>query len=241
MATLAELRSQILRRLNKSGAGTNEQADLDDLIHSVIREDICADHQWSYTQDVGNISLSANAREYPIPDADTELFHNLHFLQITSSGTDWYTLEGPLEYQTVYEATDENQTAEPEIYAIYQGDKVIFSPIPDKTYQVRVHYWKYPARLGDADSNFLTRKYPELLVYGVCARFAAYYGDSAKAGLYENIFQAEKARVIQKDRVARAPTNRVFRQSAAAGQRRAGIGRRRNRSNTGTYAADTFP
>lgn len=238
MPTKAALRSRIIRALTRSGLGSNEKDDIDGYIQSIIREDLCGDHAWGFMQRITTLPIVEGVREYGAPEIASDLFRDINFIEIGDnvSGSTWLSLE-ETELQTLYEAfPDEENTNEPEVWSMYQGDRILLGPIPDSPYVLRIHYWEYPEELDEDGSNFLTKHYPNLILYGVCSRALGYYGDTTKSSFYENIFQAEKARIIAADKVIRAPANRVLKISLAAGQRRIGSGRRRNRQNTGSYS-----
>lgn len=124
-----------------------------------------------------------------------------------------FYLKKEKSYKPIYITSDYNiirkfspdEQGEPE-YALL-GNK-IFSlfPAPDKEYVLHFIYYAYFSDLeNDTDSNYLTEKYPQLIIDGVCADVFAFLFEYEQAKYYEQKFAEGVVLLKRQDVIRRLP------------------------------------
>lgn len=224
---LAEIRDAVatnLRRLNVSSA---EEADLTRFINQKIREDICADHLWSFMEATVEIDTVSGTDLYAFPYPGQ--FKDCRWIGIrTDVDTDFRELDEDDNVALVFDHT--NTTDSVPVRWARSGHAFRLQPTPDSSaYRLRLNVWKYPDDLvDDADTNDLLTYWSQLVEYGVTARACLYWGESpTDAMLWEQKYRDELGKAISVDRRAQAAANRTLGISFAAGRRadkrRAGV------------------
>jgi hypothetical protein len=92
------------------------------------------------------------------------------------------------------------QTGEPIFYANYgnqdintvnQGqsfDQFYITPTPDKDYPGKIIYLGLPQFDKDSQTNFLTQRYPNLLLYACMMEAIPFLGDDERTPIFENLY-----------------------------------------------------
>ena len=227
MPNLGELRARILRNLDRANAPTTEQSDVDAWIGQVIREDICTAHNWDFMGHEEAVSSVDGTDKYDFPDSgDGSLFKDCRFIRFRTAATEDYRELEEWGEKALYQNFTELTKGEPQAWARVSPDKFMVRPIPDGAYTFKVHIWEYPAALsGDSSSNTLTDYYARLVEYGTTARALLYYGEIQAAQVWTQMFQIEKARAINSDKVRLSPYDRTLKPSLAAGRPITGLRR----------------
>tara|TARA_Y100001973_G_scaffold49685_1_gene73814 strand:- start:99 stop:821 length:723 start_codon:yes stop_codon:yes gene_type:complete len=237
MATLAELRTDVLNNLDRGGAPATEVATVTDWLNQVIREDICAEHNWDFMEAVEDVSTVASQGEYSFPDsASGNLFKDCRMIRWRESSSDDFVELEEMSDRAIFQHFSEQTDGTPQAFARVGTNKFLLRPIPDAVTTLRCHTWEYPADLAsDGATNALTLYYPRLIEYGTTARGFLYYGEYQAAQVWAQSFYQERERAIRNDRQRLAPNNRTLKLSTAAGRPAAGL-RRGSRSRQTPYS-----
>lgn len=232
MATASELRARVLRALARSpNAPTNTLADMLAFMNAVIREDVCADHDWPFMKKRFPLTLVEDVDTYAVPETAGGLLKDVRMIELReSSDDDWHPLD-ELTEEELYEASQTTTTGQPHAFGLKTESTIMFRYVPDEAYECMVHTVEFPAALTVTPdtSNFVTQKFPRLVEFGTLARAFAYFEQFQAASYYQGLFQEEKQRVLGVDRRTTAPSQLVLRQSIAAGSRAPRSTRRRGR------------
>jgi hypothetical protein len=85
----------------------------------------------------------------------------------------------PLEYVPVEAFDSAFSTGKPTRYAI--TDRLVFDPVPDAEYTVRMRYRKrIPALSAQCATNWLLRKHPDAYLYGALSQALIYFRDDER-------------------------------------------------------------
>ena len=227
MPNLGELRARILRNLDRANAPTTEQSDVDAWINQVLREDICSAHNWDVVSHEATVSSGVGTDKYLFPDSgDGTLFKDCRFIRFRTSSTEDYRELEECSEKALYQNFTELTNGEPLAWARVSPDQFMVRPIPDGEYTFKVHIWEYPETLsGDTSSNTFTNHYARLIEYGTTARAMLYYGEDQSAQVWGQMFQIEKARAINADKIRLTPYDRTLKPSLAAGRPITGLRR----------------
>ena len=143
---------------------------------------------------------------------------------------DYVTLD-EISYQGLLEDFTEQTKGTPRVWA-RRGSNYVLRPIPDATLVpgigvqggVQVLYWKYPDELVvDGGSNDLTNFYPALLEAAVTVRGLLHYGEDQRAGVWQTLYEQQRARSIKIDRARMAPADMHLNISPDAGRKARGF------------------
>lgn len=215
------------RNLGRVGVTTAEDSDVDAWINYVIREDICADHNWAGMEFTRTRTLTASTDTYAF--ANATVFKDCKWLAIRyASGQDYQLLpEVGLEVLNDHTVFTEQTEGFPRCWA-RDGNSYVLRPIPDDTYAVRERVWEYPAEIAtgsgnDSSTNFVIDYWPKLLEFGVTARGCLYYGENEAYQLWQQAYVSElgKATSVDKRRLSRA--NMTLKPSTVAGRPTPGL------------------
>lgn len=206
MATRAEIADRVQRNLGRVGVTTAEDSDVVSWINYVIREDICADHNWSAMEYTRTRTLSASNESYTFQSPT--VFKDCAWIAIRYALGQDYQIIPEVGLEIIHDHTVFTEQTEgfPRCWA-RDGEGYVLRPIPDDTYAVRERVWQYPAEMtSDSDTNFVTLYLPKLLEYGVTARGCLYYNDNEAYQLWQQAYVAElgKAVAVDKRRLSRA-------------------------------------
>lgn len=71
-------------------------------------------------------------------------------------------------------------------FAAVSGSNLIFGPYPDDNYTILGQYYARPTALSATnETNFLTTKHPDLLLYGALLHSAPYLGDDERLPIWQ--------------------------------------------------------
>ena len=87
-----------------------------------------------------------------------------------------------------------------------EGDNLIFGPYPDSAYTVTGQYYARPTALSTSnETNFLTEKWPDLLLYGTLVHSALYLGQDSRVQAWEAAYEDSVREVELDERRGRFP------------------------------------
>lgn len=82
-----------------------------------------------------------------------------------------------------------------------EGSNFIFGPYPDSAYTLKgIYFAKFAALSADADTDWILTNHPQLYLFAALAESAPFVANDERVALWEEKFQAEKARIEQADR-----------------------------------------
>lgn len=221
--TLAQMRAAVQRNLGRVGVTSTEDSDVDRIINQTIREDICADHNWSAmetTTTAETTSDGVGAKTWP----SASTFKDCEWIQVRKDSSSNYRFLDEISERAAYEAFGELSTEEGLPYCWARtGTGYLLRPIPDATYTLRIKYWAYPAELTSSDSNFVTLYWTKLLEVGATARGLLYYGENETAQLWLGMYRDELGKAVSVDRKVQAPATLTLKPSLVAGRPTPGI------------------
>lgn len=201
MSTLAQIRGRVQRNLDRLQVTTTEDSDVDALINEVIREDICADHNWSSMEAVYTMNVTASTSLYAWPNPDN--FKDCAWIKIRYESTDNYVDLTEESSHVLADADyyDETDTDRPVAWA-RAGNSFRIRPIPDaSTYSLRLMVWEYPGYLtADGNSNWLTVNRPKLVIIGATMLASLYWGEPSEAAVWQALYRDELGKAISVDR-----------------------------------------
>lgn len=224
MATLAEIRGRVQRNLDRLQVTTAEDDDVDSLINEVIREDICADHNWASMEAVYTMNVTADTSLYAWPNPDN--FKDCDWIKVRyASGEDYHDLteEGVRVLADTSRYT-ELSTERPRAWA-RAGDSFRIRPIPDvSTYGLRLKVWEYPGYLvADGNTNWFTVHKPKLVILGTTMLAAIYWGEGRDAEVWKALYDAELGKATATDKKRLSPSQMTLKPSVVAGRQESGV------------------
>ena len=221
--TLAQMRAAVQRNLGRVGVTTTEDSDVDRIINQTIREDICADHNWSAMETTTTSETTSDGvgtKTWPSPST----FKDCEWIQVRKDSSSNYRFLDELSERAILDQFGELSTEEGLPYCwARSGTSYHLRPIPDATYTLRIKYWAYPADLTSSDSNFITLYWTKLLEYGATARGLLYYGENEAAAQWMAMYRDELGKAISVDRKIQAPATLTLKPSMVAGRPTPGI------------------
>jgi hypothetical protein len=217
MATRLELQNRVQANLGRVGVTTAENTAVQTWIDQAIREDICADHNWSGMEFTRTRTLTADTDTYAF--ANATVFKDCRWIMLRrTSGEDYFMLEEV----TLDELVDpmrftEQTTNMPRVWA-RDGDSYVLRPIPDDTYAVRERVYEYPSSLsGDSSTNFATLYLPKLVEIAATRYGYMYYGEAESFQLWSQLYSAELAKAVGVDRRRLSPSRPTMKPGTGAG------------------------
>lgn len=218
MATLAQIRGRVQRNLDRLQVTDTEDSDLDALINEIIREDICADHNWASMEAVYTMNVTASTSLYAWPNPDN--FKDCEWMKIRSSSTSEYTDLTEEREAVALDASrwTEQTESKPMIWA-RSGNAFRLRPIPDvSTYQLRLKVWEYPGEMTtDASTNWFTVNQPKLVIIGATYLGTLYYGETQDAQIWQQMYMQELGKAVGVDKKRLSPANPTMKPGVAAG------------------------
>jgi hypothetical protein len=135
-----------------------------------------AEAQMNRELDVREMSASAT---YTVSDEELAL-------PCDFAGVQSFRIEGspatPLLYAPVEDFDDAFGTGKPSRYSI--TDRIIFDPVPDAEYEVRLRYRRRIPSLGTGcATNWLLRKHPDAYLYGALSQALIYFRDDDRQAI----------------------------------------------------------
>ena len=92
-------------------------------------------------------------------------------------------------------------------YAALDAGTLIFAPYPDSTYSVLGTYYARPTALSVSnETNFLTTKAPDILLYGTLTHSALYLGQDARLPAWLAAYEEALSRLMLAERSERYPS-----------------------------------
>jgi len=119
----------------------------------------------------------------------------------TTGANVWLEKKDITYLQEYISSTETAKRGQPKYYAMFGGatgesdttsGRMMFAPVPDTTYKVRVHFNAAPALLENDDTNYISLNFPNGLLY--CCLSEAYgflKGPIDMLTLYENKYKQE--------------------------------------------------
>jgi len=215
LATLSEIRTQVLDNLSRTNAPSAETANVTRWVNQALREDICAAHFWSSMFDRQTVTLviSQNWIKYPDPTVWKMAAH----IGIRDTATaDWDKLTEVTLTQGLYDESRVNQ-GRPVFWA-KRGAGFMLFPSPDAAYLLEVIGWKFPVALSaDGDTNDFTDNYSRLIEALVTARGWLHYGDDQKAQLWKAMADQYMGQSMRNDNDRMLPYQMTFVPGSSAG------------------------
>lgn len=206
---------------------TTEDSDVDGWINYVIREDICADHNWAGMEFTRTRTLTASDAEYTWQNPT--VFKDCQWIAIRyASGQDYQIIpEVGLEVIHDHTVWTEQNEGFPRCWA-RDGDGYVLRPIPDDTYALRERVWEYPAEIAtgsgnDSSTNFVTLYWPKLLEFGVTARGFLYYDEPELYAQWQQAYETELRKAVSVDRRRMSKSRATMRISTVAGRPSPGL------------------
>lgn len=231
MATLSEIRAQVLDNLSRTDAPASEATNVTRWINQALREDICAAHYWSSMFSRQTVALVAgkNWCKYPDPTVWKLTAH----IGIRDDATATY--DKLTEVTLTQGLYDESRVDEgrPAFWA-KRGAGFMLFPTPDKAYLIEMVGWKFPVALsGDSDTNDFTTNYTRLIEAMVTARGWLHYGEDQKAQLWQALADKFMMQAIRDDNDRMLPFQMTFVPGRDAGVNR--LPRSRNSMSNNSY------
>ena len=201
MATYITLVNELLRRLNEVTINVsdfdsvrNVQATAKDAINSAVREILQEAQEWPFTLVTYNQELTAGVGSYDFPDnyskADWETFYLKPFEGSEPAVLPAVTYE---MYLRMYRPKDDSSgvsgyTKPTHVYKT-QEDKFGITPVPDKTYTVEYHYWKYPEDLILADDVcVIPTRFKHVIIDGAMMYMMRFRSNEQSAAMHQQKF-----------------------------------------------------
>lgn len=82
-----------------------------------------------------------------------------------------------------------DDTGKPEYYALFDQNTFILGPTPDASYQIELHYYRYPASIVDVGSTWLGDNFDSALLYGSLLEAATFLKESTDQDVIK-VYQA---------------------------------------------------
>ena len=152
-------------------------------------------------QQIGNLVTGQETINAP---AGAVFIRGIQVYDSTSATTGanvWLEKKDVTYLQEYISSTESAKRGQPKYYAMFGGatgesdttsGRMIFAPVPDTTYKLRVHYNAAPALLENDDTNYISLNFPNGLLY--CCLSEAYgflKGPIDMLTLYENKYKQE--------------------------------------------------
>jgi hypothetical protein len=81
---------------------------------------------------------------------------------------------------------DATETGAPKFYADYEDEHMLIVPTPDAAYPFEMIYYAEPALLDEtSQTNWITEKYPHLLLYAALVEVAPFMNNDARLGTWQ--------------------------------------------------------
>lgn len=228
--TRGEMRAAVLRNLGRDAATSTEQNDVDRWINQTMREDICADHNWSGMETLSTsetTSAGTGTKTWPTPSTYKD---TLWMQVLPAAGEDYIDIEEVDEAVALDRYVFSEQTIARDLPRVWarSGTSYLLRPIPDDTYTLRIKYLAYPADItigsgGDSSTNFILDYWSKLLEYGTTARGFMHYDESERAAQWTQLYRDELGKAISVDRRNQAPAMLTLKPSLVAGKQTPGI------------------
>lgn len=221
MATRLELQTRVQANLGRIGVATAENTAVQTWIDQAIREDICADHNWSGMEITRTRTLTASTDTYAFQNPTT--FKDCRWIMIRrASGEDYFFLQ-EIDYESIFSPPfTEQLEGLPQVWA-RDADSYVLRPIPDDTYAVRERVWEYPSSLsGDSSTNFATLYLPKLVEIAATRYGCLYYGETEQFQIWSQLYSAELGKAVGVDRKRLSPAKMTMKPSTGAGRMESG-------------------
>ena len=175
--------SAVTINVSSLGAKNVKKGDASD---ALVADDIVNGQPVSVYYDGTNLRLTDSAGAVPLPAR----FLGLRRAYIDAENAEKIKYYSPEDFFT-RRFTD--QTARPKAFTI-EGDNIVFAPLSDAGYTVRMLYWKkFAALSADGDTNWLFSNARGLLLYGALLEASPYLEDDARtltwAAMYDDLME----------------------------------------------------
>lgn len=191
MATLAQLRTRILSKIEDGNIVSPTAAQVDAQINSTI--DFYEQHKFWFLEDTANLTASTGVSALTgIPnDYNASLPPNT--LTLVKGGIKYPLRQvTPLQFNTL----DASQNGQP-YWFTYSDSQFKVLPLPDQSYTIELFYTKtLPDLVADGDSNVMTVNAARLVEYHTLMDVLRdYRSDFERAAIYEARVAKELAQI----------------------------------------------
>lgn len=175
----------LVRKYIERGAASDVSVyeTLPELINNAERQ-IMTDLNVTGVRQVVNAAMTSGTSIYPKP-VDWR-----RTVEINFSGGTGLDQSAPL-YPRAYSYCrtlwpDATATDTPQFYADYDDEHMLIAPTPDAAYPFEMIYYAEPALLDDTnETNWITEKYPHLLLYATLLEVAPFMNNDARVGTWQ--------------------------------------------------------
>lgn len=187
MATLAQIRARIARKLKDSNYTDLSASTIDDEINRTIR--FYQNHEFWFNTDVDVITLTANTQAIPSIPSDLVYPGQIYGFLVIDGNSKYPLTHLPIDE---FKALDEDQIGLPR-YWTFQDGSYLLLPTPDSAYTLNLNYIKSYADLSnDSDTNDFTNNVEDLIMLHTLKNlFAEDKQDPAYAASYEMLTKSE--------------------------------------------------
>ncbi len=155
-----EIKNEVLLRVSASATSSpTVQQNVGKWVNMAI-EDICRRDRWWFLQKHLAVNTTANTREVVVSTTD-----RIRYILSASEGGRKLIISQLKHAEAIYQGSGRPRAVTPHPL---DDSKIFVHPTPDAVYTVHIEYVKtgFPALSLDTDSNFLTDKYPEVVISG---------------------------------------------------------------------------
>ena len=226
MATLSELRDNVLNNLERTADDSAVEADnADRWINYAIRKVMCTRHNWDAMERTYSVNTVADQELYAFPSSNTKDIKQVA-LRLDSTSA-YMPLREDSEDQLDQDIPLTDISGTP-IGWCRAGNAFRLRPAPSvSTYGIRVRCWNYPALLSaDADTNYWTTNHDDLVEDLATARGMFWLGNTQDYQVLWQQSMAELGERIANDtsrlrpkRKTISPSQRAGRPASSAGPR----------------------
>ena len=208
MATLSEIRTKILSKLDDGSVQRPTSAEVDAQINSTI-DFYENDHFW-FLQDIATLTTTPGDRVLGSIPSDFKSVVEPNGLVIIQGN-----IRYPMEHVTplAFDTLDVDAQGRPVWYTYREGNFELYY-IPDMAYSVRLFYNKtYADLVNDGDSNDFTNFTPRLIEYRTLADLLLDYREDEVRGNMYLSRAAEEHRQIMSETYNRTATGNISTES----------------------------
>ncbi len=155
-----EVKSEVLLRVSASATSSpTVQQNVGKWVNMTV-EDVCRRDRWWFLRTTKSVSTTAGTREVTVSTTD-----RIRYIVSASVGARRLVVVHQDSGEVLYPGSGSPRAVSPHPT---DDTKVSVHPTPDALYTVHIEYVKtgFPALSADTDSNFLTDRYPEVVIHG---------------------------------------------------------------------------
>lgn len=177
--SLQNLRDEVRQVLGNVDTDDLSNTDLD-LMLNLSWWELAAKVNWREIDGEATLATANGVRNYTL-SAITSDFHSIRRVSILQANTTEATPLLQAEYEELFDKRDDSTEARgtPSQYARFRGD-IVFYPVPDSSYTVRIHYRRTLADL-EASGPPVPQEWHEIIMLGAAARAFRRFNDFEKS------------------------------------------------------------